>query len=328
MISRVAENCFWLSRYMERADTMARLLAVNRVHILDSQLNEDQSWRPVVTVAGEQERFEQFLGEKAYENTEKAEEYLTWDERNPTSVYSSFAGARENARTTREVISREVWETINSTWRWLNEQNARKLYRKDRQKFFAKIRSVCAEHQGNCHDTLLHEEAFDFLKFGSWLERAAQTARVMDVRHHWLTRDSVDDVESPQEAAQWMGLLRLCSAVEPFFKRHTAAPTGTLVVRFLLADRSFPRSVLFSLIQVDALATHINQYANESKPNETSRLTRELLDRISSSDFSRPSGAELHVTLTDVIESTAGICERASRDYFNRREDDLETWER
>ncbi len=325
MISRVAENCFWLSRYMERADTMARLLAVNRVHILDSELNEGQSWRPVVIVAGEQERFENLLGEKAYENTEKAEEYLTWDERNPTSVYSSFAGARENARTTREVISREVWETINSTWRWLNEPAARKLYKKDRQKFFAKIRSVCAEHQGNCHDTLLHEEAFDFLKFGSWLERAAQTARVMDVRHHWLTEDSGDEVESPQESAQWMGLLRLCSAVEPFFKRHTAAPTGTLVVRFLLADRSFPRSVLFSLLQVEALARHINQYANESKPNETSRLASEALERITQADFSRPSSAALHATLTDVIESTSGICEQASRDYFHGHEDGHES---
>lgn len=318
MISRVAENCFWLSRYIERADTLARLVSVNRVGILDTALHEGQSWRPVVIISGEQKRFEELVGQDAYNETEKAEAYLTWEQANPASIYMSLSGARENARTTREVVSREMWETINATWRWLNSSEAKKLYRRDREDFYAEIRSRCAQFQGNAHDTMLHEEAFDFLKFGSLVERAAQTARVMDVKHHWLKQKGLGDYEAPQESAQWMGLLRLCSAVEPFFKRHTSAPTGPLVVRFLLQERAFPRSVLHSLSRVRNFLARIDQQTNAGKASRTQELALSAVEQLKSADLSSLGGTQLHLELTRIIEGIAEICSQASRDYFNR----------
>lgn len=324
MISRVAENCFWLGRYVERADTFARILAVNRLHILDSDLQEGRSWKPVVIVSGEQKRFEELLGAGAYEDVEKSEEYLTWDERNAASIFRSFSGARENARTTREVVSREVWETINSAWRWLNEAEARREYNKDRQQFFARIRSTCAEFHGHCHDTMLHEEAFNFLRLGAWIERAGQTARIMDVKHHWLVPRGSAEYESPQESAQWMGLLRLCSAVEPFFKRHISAPTGSRVVQFLLQDAGFPRSVLYSLTRVEAYISSINVQANAGQANATQRLAQDTVQRLGKADFRHLSGEQLHQTLTEVIEASAAIYQRAADDYFDIQLDQSE----
>jgi uncharacterized alpha-E superfamily protein len=94
-------------------------------------------------------------------------------------------------------------------------------------------------------------------------------------------------------------------------------------VQFLLSDVGFPRSVLFSLVQLESLVTRINQYANEGKPNDTSRLAKEILERIQGLESRQPTSTELHDILTDVIESLAGVCEHASRDYFNLRDDSL-----
>jgi uncharacterized alpha-E superfamily protein len=267
-------------------------------------------------VSGEQQRFEALLGEDGYNDDAKAEEYLTWNSENPASVYSSFAGARENARTTREVVSREMWETINTAWRWLNSPTALKEYRKDSERFHRRIRSTCAEFQGNCHDTMLHEEPFDFLRFGTLIERASQTARVMDVKHHWLLQNADSEYESPQESAQWMGLLRLCSAVEPFFKRHTSAPTGPMVMRFILQDAGFPRSVVHSLDRVCNSVSRINIQTKGGAPTATLRLAGAMAERLRETNVGALSAQALHVELTRVIDTTAQICTQASEDYF------------
>ncbi len=317
MISRVAENCCWLSRYVERADTMARLVSVNRLGILDTDIHEGQRWKPIVVVSGEQRRFEERLGEAGYNQDDKAEDYLTWQPENPASIYSSFAGARENARTTREVISREMWETINAAWQWLNSPAARKEYNQDREKFHRRIRSTCAAFQGDCHDTMLHDEPFNFIRFGTHVERAAQTARVMDLKHHWITGAPPVEYETPLESAQWMGLLRLCSAVEPFFKRYTSAPTGPLVVSFILTDPSFPRSILHSVGRVINFVKRINASTKDGRATETLRLAEQEEVRLRQGDPSKLSGAELHDELTQVIEAMAAICNAAIVDYFD-----------
>lgn len=317
MISRVAENCFWLSRYIERAETMARLVSINRLGILDTDIHDGQRWKPLVIVSGEQERFEELVGEAGYNKDDEAEEYLTWETQNPSSVYSSLAGARENARTTREVISREVWETINTAWQWINSPVARKEYKRDREQFHRKIRSTCAAFQGDCHDTMLHEEAFHFLRFGTLVERAGQTARIMDVKHHWLTKTAEGDYETPRESAQWMGILRLCSAVEPFFKRHTMAPTGPSVVKFIVQDPGFPRSLTHSLERVGNFVNRINRETQGGASTETLVLAQAACARLSERDMSRLDAEALHAELTHLIEAIAEVCIQAGRDYFH-----------
>lgn len=316
MISRVAENCFWLSRYVERADTTSRLVSVHRLGILDTDIHEGQRWKPIVVVSGEQARFEEMLGEEAYNDDERAEYYLTWEEKNPASIFSSFAGARENARTTREVVSREMWETINTAWQWLKSPSARKEYQQNREKFYGRIRATCAAFHGDCHDTMLHDEPFDFLRLGAHAERAGQTARVMDLKHHWITGSDETDYETPQESAQWMGLLRLCSAVEPFFKRYSSAPTGPLVMHFILTDPSFPRSILHSLERVENFVKRINVRTHGEKKSKTMELAVQAVARLRATAPAKLDGQSLHLELTEIIGLLAEICNQVAADYF------------
>ena len=317
MISRVAENCFWLNRYVERAETTARLVSVNRLVILDAGIHEAQRWKPIIVVTGEQERFESLVGKRGYDKDEEAEEYLTWSDENPVSIRSSLAGARENARMSREVISREMWETLNTVWQWLNSPAARKEYKKDRAQFHMRVRRTCAEFQGDCHDTMLHDEPFNFMRLGIVLERANQTARVMDVKHHWSDAGSPGDYETAQQSAQWMGLLRLCSAVEPFFKRFSSAPTGPLVMRFILQDMGFPRSVTHCLDRARNFVERIEAGTKHRTATSTRTLIQAATKRMRTADVSTIGHAELHSQLTQVTASNAKICDQLYADFFD-----------
>ncbi len=317
MISRVAENCFWMMRYIERAETTARLASVNRMVILDAEIHDAQRWKPIIIVLGEQERFEQHVGVKGYDSDKDSEEYITWSEDNPASIRSSLAGARENARMTREVISREMWETINTAWQWFNGPQARKLYRADKEEFHLRVRAVCAEFQGDCHNTMLHDEPFDFMQLGLFLERAGQTARVTDVKRHWLTPGPRSSSESPTESAQWAGILRLCAAVEPFFKRHTSAATGPLVASFLLQDPGFPRSVVYSIDQVAAYVERIGRIIRRKTSTPSLKLARSVSTQLRALDLTSLSTNDLHRELTQIVNDTAGISSQLYADFFH-----------
>ena len=129
MISRVAESCFWLNRYVERVEVLARMLGVNFALQLDLELPKAERWRPLVVVCGQEADFLKRTEPDRADDPELVQEYLTWNEDNPSSLWSSLRAARENARTIRETISLEIWETLNDLWVWLGERGARRLTR-------------------------------------------------------------------------------------------------------------------------------------------------------------------------------------------------------
>lgn len=319
MISRVAESCFWLHRHVERAESVARLLAVNHFTVLDAGIHDAERWRPVVVVVGEKERFLEIFGPEGFNDDEQAEQYLTWDDRNPISIKASVFWARENARTIREVISREMWENINACWQWLNRDDARRTYRDNRGEFFQRVRSMAAEFQGVCHSTLLHEEPFDFMRLGMLMERANQTARVMDVKTHWLTSvPAAPGIENPQEAAQWAALLRLCAAHEPFLKRFRTAPTGPHVAEFLLKDMSFPRSVLHCFDRARNFLSRIHRsLEGRENPPQAMPLLLRMITRLKQQDVSNVAATDLHAELTHIIDTAAEVCTLIHADFFD-----------
>ncbi len=232
MISRVAGNCFWLNRYMERAGSMARLLRVNRAFVPGVDLPHLHRWHPMIVVAGEEEQYLRHFGED--ENGETVQEYLTWDSRNTTSVVESVRWARENARTAREIVSSEMWETLNSLWHWLQGGPGRRLYRSDRDHFYQHIRAMGELFHGQADETMLNGEPLAFMRLGRYLERAGQTARLMDVHYHTFPDEGA--IDDPIRLAQWSALLACCSATEPFQKRSFGTPTAREVVGFLLFE--------------------------------------------------------------------------------------------
>ena len=321
MISRVAECCFWLSRYVERAESTARLLDVNHDVTLDATVRESQRWKPVVIVMGEQKGFEEHLGTGAYDNDEVCVDYLTWYEKNPASIYSCMYWARENARTTREVISREMWELLNTGWQWLNS-GGKQEYRTDRPSFYQRVRSLCHEFLGLTYSTLSHGEAFDFMRMGTVLERINQTARVMDVKYHWIVRkpsatNGRGSKESPQEAAQWVALLRLCCAMEAFFKQQRALATGTAVADFLVLDPLFPRSVLHCYMDLEKYLTRLDTVTGRSTSSQSRALAHSMLERLKAVDLATALKHSLHDELTEVIDNTAEISTCLAREFFD-----------
>ena len=246
MISRVASSCFWLNRYMERAEVTARMLSVNLAFQLDVDLPHADRWRPLVIVSGQQEHYLEHTPEEKLEDADTAQEYLTWNPDNPSSIGSSIAAARENARRTRETISLEMWETVNDLWLWFGQKATRRLYKADRHAFYTELRNRCLLYHGVAEATMLHDEPFRFMRLGTTLERAGQTARILDVKHHSLGPTRAD-IETPSEAAQWLATLRFCSGVEPFFKRELQSFSGRAVADFLIFEQAFPRSVRCNL---------------------------------------------------------------------------------
>ena len=321
MICRVAESCFWLTRYVERVATLARLLAVNNAFQLDVHLTQSEVWRPIVIVAGQEEHFLEHVGAAAIDDGEAVQEYLTWDRNHPSSIHASLRGARENARTIREVMSVEMWETLNDTLLWLTGRPARRLYQRERDAFYDHLWKQCMLIHGVCYSTMLHEEPFVFMRLGRAVERIGQTARILDVKHHDL--GDAGREESATDAAQWLAILRSCSAVDAFFQRSANVLSGPAVAEFLLFDDAFPRAVLHNLDTARSLLTRLG----ESDPPTLRRPSARRLERLRGSllqmDGAVVQELGLHEVLTQVVDATAALCEAIHADYLDPPAEDL-----
>lgn len=321
MISRVADSCFWLTRYLERVDTWARLLGVTSSFSLDVELGTGR-WRPLIVVVGQEEDFLERVGVELIEDGEAVQNYLVWDTGHPFSLYSSSRAARENARTIREVMSVEMWEAINQSWLWLNSRAAKRLFDRERDAFYERLSSDCMMFHGICYSTMLHEDPFTFMKLGRAIERVGQTARILDVRHHAL-QDSDEGEDSAVGAAEWLAILRSCSAYEPFFKRASHVLSGSAVAQFLIFDRTFPRSVMHNLDRARGLLIRLQ----ENDPSQVSSPSWEALERFRGSILQmsiedvRQRG--LHETLTWVVDETARLCETIRAEYLDPSLDSL-----
>lgn len=316
MISRVAESCFWLNRYIERVEVLARMLGVNAAFQLDVDLPDADRWRPLVVVTGQSADFFARTKPELADDPETVQHYLTWNEDNPSSLYSSVRAARENARTVRETISLEMWETLNDLWVWLGDRAAERLYENDRQAFYARLKNDCLLFHGVAQATMLHEDPFEFMRLGTALERVSQTARVLDIKHHGVgpTRSAE---ESPAEIAQWLAILRFCSGVEPFTKRVTAVPSGKAVAEFLLFDRAFPRSVHHNLARTGNFLQLVRPPGKSANEIESERMLRKVLAEFRSLTIDKLLEEGLHERLEWIVGVTADLSDAISRDFFD-----------
>ena len=314
MISRVANNCFWMNRYIERAEILARLEDVNMAFQLDVDLPNAERWRPLVIVSGQEAHYLKVTAPEAADDADTAQNYLTWNQDNPSSIFQSLSLARENARTIRETISLEMWETINDLWLWLSERTARRQYHDDRHAFYQHIKKQCLLFHGVAEATMLHDEPFRFMRLGTSLERAGQTARLLDVKHHSLGPGS--DVESPSEAAQWLATLRYCSGVEPFFKRELQVFSGQAVANFLLFDAAFPRSVRCNLVRSKNLLKLI-RVADSNIGERSSTKLGEMLGRLDQAASHPERASDLHALLTWLVDSNTLACQLIHEEFFD-----------
>ncbi len=238
MLSRVASSIYWMSRYLERADNVARFIDVNSRLILDMGWErETAQWEPLVRTSGDEADFKKRYTEY---DEKSVVHFLTFDDKNPNSILSCIQNARENARTVREVISSEIWETINALYH-LMEKHSRKRKIDDLQEVFSQIHSASHLIAGLIENTMSHGEGWHFSRVGRLLERADKTARMLDVKY-FLLLPSADYFDSPYDTVEWGAVLKSVSGFEMYRKQFHRA-NYRHVTQFLILDPHFPRAI-------------------------------------------------------------------------------------
>ncbi|MCP5519341.1 MAG: alpha-E domain-containing protein [Verrucomicrobiales bacterium] len=242
MLSRVAESIYWISRYVERAENVARFIDVNLQLMIDAPAGFDQQWLPLVYTTGDQDEFKRRYSSP---NAESVVRFLAFDLENPNSIVRCVRAARENARTVREIISSEMWLQLNKFHLMVSSAAARGGGILDRHDFFGEVKLASQTFAGLTNSTLTHGEPWHWCRLGRQLERADKTSRMLDVKYFILLR-SVADVGSAFDEVQWAAVLRSASAFEMYRKRfgRIAVPN---IVDFLMLHREFPRAVLYCL---------------------------------------------------------------------------------
>ena len=310
MISRVADHCFWFGRYLERAESTARVLQVTDALAVDSDLTAQQCWQPVVIIAGERERFVAERGEQALGDGDAVQEYLCFGNA-PVSLVRSVAAARENARSIREVISLEVFESINELHLWVQSPHARALYEEHRYGFYRHVRRETQLGLGLLRGTMLHDDPLDFIWLGVLLERTGQTARILDVHHHAFTTaaNGTGETHPVVEVSLWLSLLRACYGFESFMKSHRGPVTGNAVSSFLIWELRFPRSVRHCLRRARERLAQIRPEDGQLPPLRAQERLRALEARLEDSAESALEDQELHQLLTKVVVEVDGACD-------------------
>jgi uncharacterized alpha-E superfamily protein len=274
MLSRVADSLYWMSRYIERAENDARILDVNLQLLLDLGGETDalQHWAPVIASLEETELFESL-----YKTADERSviEFLSLQKKNPNSILSCLTLARENARTTREQISSEMWEQINRLYLFVQGEKARRLLRASPYEFFKRV--VIGSHlfQGITDATMTHGEGWDFIRIGALLERADYTSRILDVKYHILL-PSGEDVGGNVDTIQWMAVLKSCSALEAYCKLYVSQVTPWKVAEFLITHHEFPRSIRYCIDSLDVVLHRISGVDKNLYANEAERLSGRL----------------------------------------------------
>ena len=266
MLSRVANSIYWLNRYIERAENVARFIDANYHMTLDIPDSASDQWQPLINTTGDHELFAKLYGEATREN---AIEFLVFDRNNPNSIHSCVRAARENARSVREYISSEMWEQINTFYLMINTA-AKDVSMDLPHQFFVDIMSASHAFIGITDSTMNHGEGWHFGRMGRMLERADKTSRILDVKY-FILLPSVDYIGSSYDNLLWGALLRSASAFEMYRKRHGRIEPKK-IVEFLLLDAHFPRAVHYCVMTAMISMNNITgsqrgTFANKAEQN-------------------------------------------------------------
>lgn len=244
MLSRVADSIYWLTRYVERAENVARFMEVNHSLMLDASPEAGSQWQPLVLTSGDQDDFARRYDSASQSNVLR---FLSFDAENPNSILSCLRAARENARSVREIISSEMWLQINTFYLMVKEASLDSRVLDAPGEFMHSVRQASHLFDGIMDATMTHNEGWHFGRLGQLLERADKTSRILDVKYYILLR-SAEDIGTPFDEIQWAALLRSASGFEMYRKLYGRInPRG--VVEFLMLDKSFPRAVRFCLVE-------------------------------------------------------------------------------
>jgi uncharacterized alpha-E superfamily protein len=247
MLSRVANSVYWMNRYIERAENYARFIGVNFNLVLDLPPSVEEQWDPLLIATADNYLFYQYYDSPTRENVLN---FMTFDKRNPNSIYSCISNARESARTIRESISKEMWENLNQLYLWLRDATSKFTWELNTmQDFYTQVRNGTQLYYGIIDATITRNEAWHFGRLGRFLERADKTSRFLDVKYFTLLPDT-DITGSTLEMVMWTAVLKSVSAYNMYRQQHQSL-TPSHIVEFLILDKLFPRSMAHCIRQAE-----------------------------------------------------------------------------
>src|SRR5260221_5787482 len=311
MLSRVASSLYWMSRYVERAENTARVLDVAwRMSLLVKEpALQDQEWFAPLNITG---TLFPFSGRHSEVCAREVLHFMALDPENPSSIYACARQARENARSVRGTITSEMWEVLNSTWLEMQQMDEGRMEARGVSMFFDWVKERSHLFRGVTFGTMHRDDAYEFARLGTHMERADSTARILDVKYHILL-PSVKDVGGAVDYYQWSALLRSVAAFEAYCKGYRDVITPLKLSELLILRDDIPRSLRFCLRQVHETLGHVqNAQSGESLPGAAQVLAGPQHGRISGIF---PDGR--HQQLTEFLESMQDLSAQIQKSFFS-----------
>ncbi|HEY0907416.1 MAG TPA: alpha-E domain-containing protein [Methylophilus sp.] len=255
MLSRTADNLYWMARYIERAENVARVLDVtyNMSLIPSGNTNELALWDAVLEIAGIRDIYDSSYAEI---NASNVIQHLVMDSQNPSSIYSSLRSARENARAVRVAMTTETWENMNSLWLEFGQYIKQDLTKSGLSEFCEWVKSRSHLFRGVCFGTMLRDDAFNFVRLGTFMERADNTARLLDVKYAWLIPLQAAN-EGAVDYYEWSAVLRSVSAFQAYQKVYSDAIDPVKVSELLVLREDMPRSLHACYAEIMPILRHV-----------------------------------------------------------------------
>jgi uncharacterized alpha-E superfamily protein len=254
MLSRVAEKMYWYGRYFERAENTARLMRVYTNVLLDMPGGVKHIWEDLIKITGSSQLFY----EKFKQGNERSViKFMLTDRSNPASLLCSVSAARENARTTREIIPAEAWEKINEFFLYVRNNSDAALKQNTRHRFLSEVIDHCYQMTGLLFGNMSHGNAYHFIRMGRNLERADMTTRILDVGCINLLQEQAN-IPDAYDNILWMNVLKSLGAYQMYRQHVKDRVNGEAVVDYLIKDNQFPRSVRHCLIELENCFTKIS----------------------------------------------------------------------
>ncbi len=311
MLGRSANDLFWMSRYMERAENIARLLEVGyRIALLPREGDgQDNEWYSTLRSAGSEKGYLSKYG--AYD-TRDVVNYMLFDPDNPSSVYSSLATARRNARAQRTALTREMWESLNSAWLEFSSMDRGKMGSNELPRLFDWIKERSALFRGTLLNTILRNDTFYFNQLGTFLERADNTARILDVKYYVLLPHN-EIVGGEIDSVQWAAILRSVSAHRSYRWVYKDSYKPWQIADYLILNRQMPRSLHSCYEEIESALDQLGGfYGNSNGCQSLARETRRLLI---DGDMSAIFQSGLHEFLAEFIARNNRLGNQISTTY-------------
>ncbi len=305
MLSRVAENIYWMARYIERAENTARMIMVNSNLLMDLPKGVQPGWRPIVEILGSVEYYQEHHEDF---NERAVLKFLIADPNSYSSLVYSLQQARENARTIRDIIPREAWEQVNDLYLMAKGNAASGYSKKGRYDYLKKVILGAQTITGLLAGTMLHDIGYDFLRMGRNLERAEMTTRILDVRSANLLPEH--EGLTPYENIQWMSVLKSLTAYQMYRRTIQVRVRRPDVLKFLLKDKKFPRSFFHALLEVKSCLRHL------PRSEEAITLLNDVGKKVLRADQAVLRQDELHLFIDELQLGLAELSKMITHTYF------------